>query len=370
MTTDSSLILVVIKDDRARADASKALIERGYRVRISSSTSTGLALLQRAPVSCVVLDATLETAALSDLLEAIRQRQVPILMVRGEPDIRAVVSAMAAGVYEYLPGPLEPSALGWAVARSLRDPASPDRTVVPQALVARREPTPPPPLPARPSQQLAASALEWLVRAMEAKDPHLPGHSLRVADLAASIASKMGRADWEVEEVRLAGRLHDIGMISIGDGIITKPGPLTAEEYAEVRRHPVLGYQLLSAYPNMERVASYVRGHHERWDGQGYPDRLGGDAIPWGARVLAAAETFDALTSTRSHRGARSVVEALEQMHGLSEDAMDPGVMRVLQQVVARPGTLQFVHDDDSLTVERDLLVPPGVGHPAEAQVA
>jgi len=199
---------------------------------------------------------------------------------------------------------------------------------------------------ARQFQQLAAAALEALAHAMEAKDPHMAGHSSRVAELAASIATHMGRLEWEVEEVRLAGRLHDIGMIAISDGILTKPGLLSAEEFAEVKRHPVLGYQLLAAYPTMERVASYVRGHHERWDGSGYPDGLAGDAIPWGARVLAAAEMFDAMTTSRSYRSAASVVEALERMYLPSADAVDPLVLRCLQTVVRRRRTLESIRDD------------------------
>jgi HD-GYP domain-containing protein (c-di-GMP phosphodiesterase class II) len=206
-------------------------------------------------------------------------------------------------------------------------------------------------------QHLAASALEALVHAMEAKDPHLPGHSLRVAELAASIAARMGRADWEVEEVRLAGRLHDLGMIAIGDAILTKAGALSAREYAEVKRHPVLGYDILSGYPNLERVAAYVRGHHERWDGAGYPDGLADESIPWGAQILAAAEVFDAMTSSRAYRAANSVSAALERMYAQSSDFIDPSVMRTLTRVVSKRETLSFIRDDDTLRVERDLLM-------------
>jgi len=315
-------------------------------------------MLEETAVSCAVLDATLTGPPVAELRAAIRRQweAIPVLLVQGDASVRAALEAMSSGAREYLPGPLEPFALASAVERVLGQPQPDDVGMILPAPPAAPSPAPDP-AKARASQQIAESALEWLVHAMEAKDPNLPGHSVRVAELAASIAARMGRADWEVEEVRLAGRLHDIGMIAIGDGILTKAGPLTEEEYAEVKRHPVLGQQILSAYPNMERVASYVRGHHERWDGAGYPDRLAGEAIPWGARVLAAAENFDALTSNRSYRSARSVVEALERMFEISADAMDPAVLRVLQRVVSRRETLSFIREDDSHTVERDLLV-------------
>jgi HD-GYP domain-containing protein (c-di-GMP phosphodiesterase class II) len=106
----------------------------------------------------------------------------------------------------------------------------------------------------------------------------------------------------------------------------------------------------------MERVAAYVRGHHERWDGKGYPDGLAGEAIPWGARILAAAEIFDALTTSRSYRSAASVVEALERMHHTSAEGVDPVVMRALQTVVYRRRTLEFIRDDDSTVFESSLL--------------
>jgi hypothetical protein len=99
-------------------------------------------------------------------------------------------------------------------------------------------------------------------------------------------------------------------------------------------------------------VASYVRGHHERWDGKGYPDGLIGEAIPWGARILAAAETFDALTTSRSYRSAASVVDALERMHLTSAEAVDPVVMRALQSVVCRRQTLEFIRDGENRDVE------------------
>ena len=371
MNTASSLILVAISEAPARNAARQVLVERGYRVRLSATGTNALALMHREPMACAVLDARLGPAMVSEIMSGIHRGRpdFPILVVQGDPDIRSVVGAMAAGVREYLPGALEPAALASAVARVLGDhdlghrPAGP----FPEAALPKLEVTE---HGERHSQQLAATAFDWLVRAMEAKDPHLAGHSLRVAELAASIATRLGRADWEVDEVRLAGRFHDIGMIAIGDGILNKAGRLTSEEYAEVKRHPILGHQLLSAYPDMGRVASYVRGHHERWDGAGYPDSLAGESIPWGARVLAAAETFDALTSNRAYRSASSVVEALEAMYQVAADATDPAVMRALQRVVCKRETLAFIHDDDTLAVERELLTAQGGVTIEEVRVA
>jgi len=331
MTTERPIILVALSDHTMRQVAGRLLVRKGYEVRLASTGARALALLERALVVAAIVDSVLPDMHGLDLLHAIGAAHpgMPMIMVQGSPDIRAVIASRERGAKEYLTGRLVPSALGAAVERAL----------------GRQRPTVVLKVP-------AAAALDALVFAMEAKDPHLAGHSIHVAELAASIATHIGRRDWEVEEVRLAGRLHDIGMIAISDGILTKPGKLSVEEFAEVKRHPVLGHQLLVAYPSMERVASYVRGHHERWDGKGYPDGLIGEAIPWGARILAAAETFDALTTSRSYRSAASVVDALERMHLTSAEAVDPVVMRALQSVVCRRQTLEFIRDDENRDVE------------------
>jgi response regulator RpfG family c-di-GMP phosphodiesterase len=358
MTPGAPTILLILCNDAVRHTVGGVLAQRGYRVKPASTGAKALTILRRSPIACAVIDAALQDADGVDLLQAMGMNHpaLPIILVQGSPDARTVIAAQERGASEYLAGPLAPSALVAAIARVLGE--EPAKVAQPAVGVAR----------ARQPQHLAAAALDALVWAMEAKDPHLAGHSIRVSELAASIATRLGRTDQEVEEVRLAGRLHDIGMIAISDGILTKPGRLTPEEFAEVKRHPVLGYQLLAAYPRMERVAGYVRGHHERWDGKGYPDGLAGAAIPSGARIVAAAEIFDALTTSRSYRSAASVVEALERMHQISAEAVDPAVMRALQMVVWGRRTLEFIRDDDRVVVESTMLA--GVGSDERAYEA
>jgi putative nucleotidyltransferase with HDIG domain len=362
------MILIVVSDHALRHSAGRVLAARGFPVRLASTGQQALALLKGGTVGCAVVDAVLQDMNGQDLLQAVGAQYpaLPIIMIQGSSDTRAVIASRERGSTEYLAGPVVPSALVAAVSRALGEAGSvrqPHGAPAPVATpVSGRE-------DARQFQQLAAAALDALVIAMEAKDPHLVGHSIRVAELAASMATHLGLGDREVEEVRLAGRLHDIGMIAINDGILTKPGKLTPEEFAEVKRHPILGHQILVAYPTMERVASYVRGHHERWDGKGYPDGLTGETIPQGARILAAAEIFDALTTSRSYRSAESVVEALERMHHTSSEAIDPVVMRALQTVVYRRRTLEFIRDDESRVFESSLLPEPA-GAEAYARMA
>jgi HD-GYP domain-containing protein (c-di-GMP phosphodiesterase class II) len=198
-------------------------------------------------------------------------------------------------------------------------------------------------------ESLAVATLESLVRVVETKDPWLAGHSVRVAQLAASLAAAMGRNDQEVEAVRLAGRMHDIGMICLGDGILSKEGALTAGEFEQVKRHVIIGHQILEPLSQLGSAGTFVRSHHERWDGSGYPDRLTGQEIPWGGRLIGAAEIYDALTTMRPYRKAVSPEEAVETMRKLAGTTICPEVYSALAGVVSRQQALVFVdhHDQD-----------------------
>ncbi len=128
------------------------------------------------------------------------------------------------------------------------------------------------------------------------------GHSARVADLSAGVAAELGLSDEDVEMIRTAGRLHDIGKIGIREEVLNKQGPLTDDEYAHVKQHVLVGSQILAPLVHLRDIISFVRNHHERWDGFGYPDKLKGEAIPLGARIVGAVEIFDALTTARPYQ--------------------------------------------------------------------
>jgi putative nucleotidyltransferase with HDIG domain len=186
-------------------------------------------------------------------------------------------------------------------------------------------------------QRLSVATLEALVNALEAKDRHLRGHSARVADLAAKIATASGFPEERIESVRTAGRLHDIGKIGIRESILGKQGPLTDEEFAHVKTHTLIGAQILAPLGHLADVIGYVRSHHERWDGKGYPDGLSGDSIPIGARIIGAVEIFDALTTSRPYQETMTAHQAVHRMEDLVGTVLDPSVHDALTKVVDRP---------------------------------
>lgn len=151
-------------------------------------------------------------------------------------------------------------------------------------------------------QRLFLGTVRALTSSVDAKDPYTRGHSERVAHLAARLAGAMGWDEARVERVRLAGLLHDVGKIGVPERVLRKPGRLSDEEFAEIRRHPEVGHRILRDVPGLEDVLGGVLSHHERWDGRGYPHGLAGEEIPVVARMLGLADTFDAMSSNRAYR--------------------------------------------------------------------
>jgi diguanylate cyclase (GGDEF)-like protein len=174
-----------------------------------------------------------------------------------------------------------------------------------------------------------------LLRALAERDPHLGAHAEAV-ELAVATARRLGLAPDEIERVRHATELRDVGKVAVPDAILGKPGPLREEEWAFVRRHPVIGERILSGAPALERVAPLVRASHERWDGTGYPDRVAGEAIPLGARIVAVADAFAAMTADRPYRAARAPAEALVELRDCAGSQFDP---RVVEAFVAARAT-------------------------------
>lgn len=166
--------------------------------------------------------------------------------------------------------------------------------------------------------------LRALTAAIDAKDRYTRGHSERVAMLSAALAREVGIRPQECERIHIAGLVHDVGKIGVAEGVLTKPGRLSDEEFEQVRAHPEIGYRILRDIPSLRDVLPGVMHHHERWDGRGYPHGLAGEQIPLMARIIALADTFDAMSSTRSYRPAmprEKVLQEIERCAGEQFDA-------------------------------------------------
>ncbi|MEA2538527.1 MAG: hypothetical protein QOF11_2761 [Chloroflexota bacterium] len=174
------------------------------------------------------------------------------------------------------------------------------------------------------AERSSFDVLTGLVLAVDTKDRYTKRHSEDVARYAVFLADRIGLGPDERRSVELAGLLHDVGKIAIPDGILRKPGPLTPEEYAVVKQHVGLGDAIVRTLPDVETVRAGVRHHHERWDGTGYLDGLAGEDIPLVARIVAIADAFSAMTTTRPYRKALTVAESLKRLRAAAGTQLDP----------------------------------------------
>src|SRR5437879_9871436 len=192
---------------------------------------------------------------------------------------------------------------------------------------------------------ITVDKLESQINALEAKDPYMRGHSARVADLSATIAHQLGLSDEQLEQVRVAGRLHDIGKIGTRESVLNKEGVLTPEEFEHVKQHVLIGSQILAPLSHLGDLLPPGRGHHERWDGTGYPDGLRGEAIPLAARIIGAAEVYDALSTSRAYHEKMTPEKAIQSLAYISVSVIDPTVYEALVTIVGRRGTLVFLDE-------------------------
>ncbi len=175
--------------------------------------------------------------------------------------------------------------------------------------------------------ELILSFVRSLVSTLDAKDPYTRGHSERVALIARRIGEEMQLPDEDLQDIYLAGLLHDIGKIGVDDRILQKPGQLTSEEFEKIQEHPMIGYNILAGLKNLQRTLPGVRYHHESYNGKGYPDGLAADEIPLMARILAVADSYDAMGSNRPYREGMPPEKIEEIFRRGAGKQWDPGII-------------------------------------------
>jgi len=342
-------VLIVDDEEPIRNALKKFLAQQGYDVTTAGSGDEAIKILQRQKIACMLLDVRMPGRSGIDLVPQVMEIEpsIAILMLTAVNDATTAALCMQRGAMDYLTKPIDLSDLARAILRAIRRRDSLleqqhlnqwlKEEVATRTAELRRE--------REKLERLSVATLEALVNALEAKDAFIRGHSARIADLSAMIAAELGLNDETVEAVRTAGRLHDIGKIGVKEEILSKQGPLTAEEYEMVKQHVVVGSQILAPLGHLGEIIPFVRSHHERWDGQGYPDKLSGKEIPTGARILAAAEIYDALTTARPYQEKMPPEAAIDRMRDLAGTVLDPDVFKALEASVKRRQTLVFLDD-------------------------
>ena len=342
--------MLVIDDEEAlRSALGRYLRSLGYEVHTAESGEDALDWLGKTRFGLAICDVRMPGISGVDLVpQALAiDPDLAIVMLSAVNDAPTATDALARGAMDYLLKPIELADLGLAAERALRkrELASEQRRI--ERLIREEVALRTAELEQERQRlrELTVDIAETLINAMEAKDVYLRGHSQRVGDLGAQVAQAMGLDADAVEQVRLAGRLHDVGKIGTKESILNKPASLTPEEYAHVKEHVRIGMEILAPLGHIATELSFVHDHHEHWDGGGYPRGLAGAAISLGGRILAAADTFDALTSRRAYREARSPADAIAFMAGLVGTLLDGEVYAALRSVVERRQTLVFIDD-------------------------
>src|SRR3989475_7236837 len=311
-------VLVVDDEEPIRNALKTFLAQQQFEVYAAASGEEALQQLNRHKVALMLCDIRMPGTSGVDLVpQALEiEPDLAILMLTAINDATSAALCMQRGAMDYLTKPIELADLGRAVQRALkrREMLLENRQlnqwlkeeVSTRTAELQRE--------RMKLERLSIATLEALANALEAKDPYLRGHSARVADLAANIATEMGLGEEEVDRVRVAGRLHDLGKIGTRDAVVNKEGPLTAEEFEHVKQHVIIGAQILAPLVHLGDIVAMVKSHHERYDGTGYPDGLRGEEVPLGGRIIAAAEVYDALTTARPYQEKMTPEQARERM--------------------------------------------------------
>ena len=333
-------ILIVDDEETIRLALRKFLRSRGYEVEIAGSGEQAMQILNNGSFSLMLCDVRMPGMTGVQLVPLARERDqdLAIIMLTAVNDAATATEVLSAGASDYLMKPVELADLQQAVDRALLkrteliEMRRLDMLIREEVALRTAE------LEAEKEslRLMSVSIAETLINAMEAKDLYLRGHSQRVAELAGQLAEELGLDPTTSEDLRVAGRLHDVGKIGIREEILNKPGRLTAEEFEHVKQHVEIGLGILAPLFHIKKPLQYVEHHHERWDGGGYPLGLAGEAIPMGARILCAADTFDALTSKRAYREPLEPLAAIEHLRIDAGKQFDPCVYDALVRVIKK----------------------------------
>ena len=302
-------ILVADDEESVRSTLRHALEGAGYYVIDASTGSRAVAIGERERPDLFILDISMPDADGVEICRAIKSdpitRLTPVIHLTGQTDRAERLRALDAGSDEFVTKPFDVEELLIRVRSLLRTKHLTDHLVSAEAVLVA------------------------LSRTVEARDNYTEKHLHRVADRSVEVARRMGMSEREIESVRLGGLYHDLGKIAVPDRVLHKPSTLDRAEYALVRRHPEAGAEIVRPLRAFDGPEAAVLHHHERFDGTGYPYGLRGEEIPLAARIVAVADSFDAMTTDRPYRLALRAEDALQRRDDGREEQWDPLVVDV-----------------------------------------
>jgi len=350
MTPDSAPYCLIVDDEpRLRQVMVHLMRGDGFQCVEASNGLEALEQLATYSVALVLSDLRMPKMDGLELLRELRLRypDVAAVMVTAVADVEIAVNCLAIGAADYVVKPYQLEDVRARVAQALEK-----RRLILENRAYRESLEQRVTVQARRLEELFLASVQSLAEALELKDPYTRGHSIRVSHYSSVIAQTMGLDGEMLRQIELGGHVHDIGKIGVRESVLNKVGRLTPEEYEHIMTHPVLGWRILAPLlGETPHALNIVRWHHERYDGRGVPDGLKGDEIPVEARIVAAADALDAMTSDRPYRPAEMSLEAvIDEIVRNSGTQFDPDVVRAVV-ACADGGDLQLVPHIDTYPI-------------------
>jgi putative two-component system response regulator len=325
-------VLLVDDEDDVLKGLQNILCEAGCRVTTADSVPTAVAAMRGNAFDLILTDLYLGATELGvQVAQAARQvcKHTPVIVLTGRPTFDGAQEALRSHVADIVVKPVVPEQLLATCHR-----------VVHEAELARRN---------QELESINEVLATVIPRTIEIKDPTTSGHAARVVGYSDALAKRCGVSAEDRESLRLASLLHDIGKIGVPDQILRKPGGLTADEREVIQRHPALGYEVLSSLRNHDNVRNWVYQHHEKWDGDGYPNGLRGEEVALPGRILVLAEVYDALAEERSYKPAWPLSKIAAYFRDQAGRHFDPALAHMVADGLDRMGPRFFAERPDTL---------------------
>jgi putative two-component system response regulator len=322
-------ILIVDDEKTVRRSINKCLTRNGFSCDEAGDAAEALESMEKAPADLVILDIMMPGTSGSELLPQIKNSfpDTAVVMATAVVEPDTIINCMKNGAHDYITKPFDINELVANIQMVLKkrqlELNLKEKRQVLEGKVEEQS---------RELQKLFIDAIESLVSALEAKDKYTAGHSRRVTKIAVDSGRILGLNDEELENLRWAALLHDIGKIGIDSSVQNKPGMLTPTEYDYILTHCNIGPSIVAPLVN-DRIVEAIRHHHDSYDGSGLNQKVRGEEIPLGARILAVADSFDAMTSDRPYRPAMTASKAVAEIKKCAGTQYDPVVVKAFLKI-------------------------------------
>lgn len=326
-------ILIIDDEKYVRDFVCESLELYDYQVDQAENGRIALDMMKGNEYSCVISDIKMPVITGLEFLRECRKtdKDTPIIMLTGVKELQTVITVMKLGAQDYLTKPFDVDELVFIVEKSIeykrlreqnkkliRENEKYQKHL--EEMVVKRT---------AQLEEAVFGSLVILASTIEAKDPYTKGHSNRVRLISIEIARKMGLSEKEIDILEYGAMLHDVGKIGVRDDILQKKGKLTDEEFDHIKSHPTVGAKIVEDISYYKPMIACIKHHHEKYDGTGYPDSLKGREIPLLARIIATADTYDAMTSTRPYREGLSKEKSISILKEIRGIQLDPNIVDV-----------------------------------------